>query len=350
MPGCTSDGAWEAGKGVRQDPMPFSCTWCRPLLPAVWPWLVLGKKRSIITRPDAQGRCADQLRCRLWPTCACLTHIPVPWLWWRSGHSGSSQLRQGPASQPPGVSSTSGHQPLSGMRSLGGPHPPAPSDVGLRAGRSRPQPGLLPLALSAPPQSPSPRMQCASENQALSGTCRQGRGRMGWDRACSGVHVGTGHGGPYSLELGGSALPQRTCKWAALAAPVGPVSVRRPCGRVPEPGPAHGHMTRLSQPGTPRQGPADPSAGQATSGPSPQGAAALRWPVPEMSPWGRPGSLPIPRDPACPPGFYPCPQPSPRYKGAGGLKLCRLEGTLAQSEPLDFIRCFPLLVPWFLCL
>lgn len=98
-------------------------------------------------------------------------------------------------------SSTSGQQPDSGMRSLGHPCRPAASDAG------------------------------------LSGT--------GWDQACSGDHIQAGQVRPHPLELGGTALRQRTCTWAALAVPVGLASVRRPGGRAPGPGPAHGHGTRL---------------------------------------------------------------------------------------------------------
>ena len=299
------------------------------------------------TRPDAQGRRADQLRCRLWPTCVCLTHVPVLWPWWRPQSLWFLPAPLGSRLPAPGVSSTSGQQPDSGMRSPGGPRPPAASHAGLRAGRSGSRPGLLPLALSIPPQSPIPRMQFASENQALSGTGRQGWGGTGWDQACSGAHVGTGHGGPHSLELGRAALPQRTCTWAALAGPVGPVSVRRPGGRVPGPGPALGHVTQLSQPGTPRQGPADPSAGQATSSPSPRGSAALRWPVRETSPWGKLGSHPVSGS-CLLPWFLSLPSAVSEVRGAAGLKLCHLDGTLAQSEPSDFTWLFHLLGPWFL--
>lgn len=84
-------------------------------------------------------------------------------------------------------SSPSGQQPGAGMRSLGDPRPPAASDAGLRAGWSGAWPGLLPLALSTPPQSPIPRMQFASENQALSGTA----GRVGAGQAGIGPAVGT---------------------------------------------------------------------------------------------------------------------------------------------------------------
>lgn len=202
-------------------------------------------------------------------------------------------------------SSTSGQQPDSGMRSPGDPRPPAASDAGLRAGQSGPWPVSCPWLSPPHPRAPSPGCSLHLKTK-LSVGGQAGSGRDGWDRACSGDHVGAGLGGPHPLELGGTALRQRTHTWAALAVPVGLASVRRPGGRVPGPSPAHGHRTRLSA-GNTRQGPADPSAGQATSGPSPRGSDAPRRPVRETSPWGRLGSHPVPRDPACPPPFYPCP-------------------------------------------
>lgn len=184
-------------------------------------------------------------------------------------------------------------------------------------------------------------MQFASENQALGGTGRQGRGGTAWDRACRGAHVGTGHGGPTLWSWAGR-LCRRGCAhrrhWLCQLARCwsgGQVGSARaqPCPWPRDPAESAEHPGK---------------EGQATSSPSPWGSAALRWPVRETSPWGRLGSHPVPWDPASPPGFYPCPQPSPRYRGAGGLKLCRLDGTLAQSEPSDFTWRFPLLGRWFL--
>lgn len=92
-----------------------------------------------------------------------------------------------------------------------------------------------------------------------------GRAGSGSDRVGSGLQRGphpirpqwpglprTGREWPDAEEVASGRCPGQPM--VVLSVPVGPVSVRKPGGRAPGPGPTHGHVIWLSQPRTPRQG------------------------------------------------------------------------------------------------
>ena len=144
----------------------------------------------------------------------------------------------------------------------------------------------------------------------------------------------TGREGPAAEEVASGQCPGQPI--VVLSVPVGPVSGRKPGGRVPGPGPSHSHVIWLSQPRTPRQGleqgrplPAPLRRAQPLRGGLSGNCLSGGDPTPTTSPRIL---YPLP--------FCPCPQPSSRCTGTGGLKLCHLAGTRAWFKPLDLRLVF----------